>query len=468
MSGHGRRAIRLICCIVLLGLGCTDARPPRDVLLITVDTLRADYVHAYGFAQATTPAMDALAARGARFGWAIAAATVTAPAHASIMTSRYAREHSIGTLNGETKLAGGRTLAEAFEAAGYSTGGFVSNTVLRKRSGLDRGFTVYDDALEQSEQNRKAVYEREADLTVASAIAWLTAQGEAPVFLWIHLQDPHGPYTPPEDFAGQVGEVPLRMQRQLPVLDANFGRAGIPDYQQLGDLRDPRAYAGRYAEEIMYADRELGRLVDAFEGRRQAAAPLILLTADHGESLGESGYFFQHGHATTPELARVPFIVVADEVAHAEIDTPVSHVDIAPTLLELAGLAPLPDSSGVSLVPLIVSQRALASRPIFCDTDGEAAVYNDDRYTRVAGSATSARPSETVEPMRFESQRRNADGQWRPEALDEAARDVLARYVMNRAPLVAADTMDEAQVEQLRALGYLPPAEDEPEQGRDR
>jgi arylsulfatase A-like enzyme len=468
MSGQGRRAIRLICCIVLLGLGCTDAQRPRDVLLITVDTLRADYVHAYGFAQATTPEMDALAARGARFGWAIAAATVTAPAHASIMTSRYAREHSIGTLNGETKLAGGRTLAEAFAAAGYSTGAFVSNIVLRRRSGLDRGFAVYDDELEQGEQNRKAYYERAAELTVSNAIEWLASQAGAPVFLWVHLQDPHGPYAPPEAFAGTVGEVPLRMKNQLPVLDANFGRAGIPDYQRLGDLRDPEAYAGRYAEEIMYADHELGRLVDAFEGRRQAAAPLILLTSDHGESLGESGFFFQHGHATTPELARVPFIVVADEVAHAEIDTPVSHVDIAPTLLELAGLAPLPDSSGVSLVPLIISQRALASRPIFCDTDGEAAVYNDDRYTRVAGGRTSARPSKIVEPLRFESQRRNAHGQWRAAALDESARDVLERYVLNRAPLVAADRMDKAQVEQLRSLGYLPPAEDEPEQGRDR
>jgi len=201
---------------------------------------------------------------------------------------------------------------------------------------------------------------------------------------------------------------------------------------------------------------------------RSNAAPLILLTADHGESLGESGFFFQHGHATTPELARVPFIVVADEVAHAEIDTPVSHVDIAPTLLELAGLDPLPDSSGVSLAPLLVSRGALGSRPIFCDTDGEAAVYMGDVYTRAGGSATSARPSGTVEPLRFESQRRNARGQWRPEALDEAAREVLARYVMDRAPLVAADEMDEAHIEQLRALGYLPPAKDEPEQGRDR
>ena len=167
-----------------------SSRP--DILLITIDTLRADWIHAYGFEGETTPRIDALAERGVLFEKAIAAASLTAPAHASIMTSRYAREHSIGTLNGETRLVGGETLAERFQSEGYETAAFVSNVVLRRRSGLDRGFQTYDDELVDSEINRAAYFERVAALTAERAMNWLASREPGqPVFVWLHLQDPH-------------------------------------------------------------------------------------------------------------------------------------------------------------------------------------------------------------------------------------------------------------------------------------
>jgi arylsulfatase A-like enzyme len=160
---------------VILGLqfACAPGpEPPRpDVLLITIDTLRADYVHAYGFAEQNTPAIDALADRGVLFENAIAAATLTAPAHASIMTSRYVHEHSIGSRNGDTRLEGLPTLAERFADAGYETAAFVSNVVLRRRIGLDRGFGVYDDELPSSEGNREFYFERLAEATATRALA---------------------------------------------------------------------------------------------------------------------------------------------------------------------------------------------------------------------------------------------------------------------------------------------------------
>ncbi len=144
---------------------------PPDVLLVTVDTLRADFVHSYGFEAETTPNIDALAARGVLFETAIAASTATVPSHASIMTSRYVREHSVGPFNGATRLEGAATLAEAFRAAGYETAAFVSNVVLKARTGLDRGFDLYDDELPVGETNRGSYFERVAGDTVERAVA---------------------------------------------------------------------------------------------------------------------------------------------------------------------------------------------------------------------------------------------------------------------------------------------------------
>ncbi len=458
--------VRIACLGVALAalVACSEgarterAVPRPNVLLLTIDTLRADYIHAYGFPHPTTPGIDALAARGLLFENAIAAATVTAPAHASIMTGRYVRQHSIGTLNGETRLEGGVTLAERFREAGYRTAAFVSNVVLRRRSGLARGFEVYDDALTQGEVNRKAYFERIAEDTARLAADWIDQQaGGEPFFLWVHLQDPHGPYTPPDGYRGRTGEVKLRMNRPLKVLRENFGLAGIPAYQRLDDLRHPGVYAGLYADELLYTDEWVGRLVARAEAVDTERGLVTLLTSDHGESMGEQGYFFQHGQATTPDLARVPFILVADGVAPGRSEVPVSHVDVAPTLLALAGLEVLPDSSGVDVRAFSDGSAGPTPRPIFCDTDGEAGVYVGDRFTRAGGPLASAREPLPGAHMQYETQQVTADRSLRPLPLDATARGLLDAYMRDRAELVLAEAMTEENIEQLRALGYLPP-----------
>jgi arylsulfatase A-like enzyme len=462
----GSLGAALLALVALLGCGQSSQPPPRNVLLITIDTLRADYLHAYGFEAENSPHIDALAAGGVLFENAIAAASLTAPAHASIMTSRYVREHSIGTLNGETRLEGGTTLAERFRAEGYRTAAFISNVVLRRRTGLDRGFDLYDDDLVVSEQNREAYFERIAADTAQRALQWLEAQAgddARPVFVWLHLQDPHGPYTPPDSHLGRVGDVALRMKRPLPPLAANFGKAGIPDYQKLGELRDPAVYAGRYAEEILYADEWVGRFVAAFEAHSAQRGAVVLLTSDHGESMGEGGWFFQHGQATTPDLTRVPFIVRAPGLEPGRSKVLVSHVDAAPTLLELAGVAPLETASGISLAPMLRGASPPGERVVFSDTDGEAAAYVGESYTRAGGALASAR-GEGRMPMQFETVARNPAGHWRPAEPDHALEDALMRYIEASTPLVLAGAMEAEHIEQLRALGYLPPSEPDPGQ----
>jgi arylsulfatase A-like enzyme len=300
--------------------------------------------------------------------------------------------------------------------------------------------------------------ERPAEETVGLAVEWLEERGDRPFFVWVHVQDPHGPYDPPAPFRGQIGDVPLRVKRPLAVLDHFSGRAGIPSYQALGELRDPAAYAGLYAEEILYTDHWVGRLLDAVDGLGRDRGTVVLLTADHGESMGEDGWFFQHGQSTTPDLARVPFIVRAPGVAPRRISQPVSHVDVAPTLAELAGLEAL-EVSGVSLAPLLLSGGSLDERVIFSDTEGEAGVYTARGHVRARGSATAIKPPAELEPLRFQAAAPNDEGEWRPADVAPADRELLTRYIEARVPPVAAGVMEPDHIEQLRALGYL---EDDP------
>ena len=438
---------------VILHSGCTQRSASQpDVLLVTIDTLRADFVHSYGFPREITPHLDALADRGVLFETAIAASTATAPAHASIMSSRYVREHSVGSENGSTRLSGVQTLAEVFQAAGYDTAAFVSNVVLKSRSGFDQGFDVYDDELPSSEANRSNYFERTADATVGRALAWLARPRERPFFLWVHLQDPHGPYTPPGEWVDTVDEVPLRTDRALPVLRVNRGQGGIPAYQALDGIRRGARYAALYAGEVAFTDHWVGELVKAVVGDDV----VIAVTADHGESLDEEGFFFQHGHRTTPEQALVPLIVVAPGVASRRVEGVVSHVDIAPTLLELAGVEPLAEASGISLVPALRAGVALPDRAVLSDVGHELSAYDVQGYLNVRipgqGPQGQAMP---LEPRRFE---RSKDGWKKSDAASLPA--AVHEYLSSAVKPLPAHAMSDEDLERLRALGYLPPLED--------
>ncbi len=425
--------------------GPPAARP--DVLLVTIDTLRADFVHSYGQAAEITPRIDELARRGALFETGIASSTATAPAHASILSSRHVRRHSVGPFNGETRLEGVETLAIRFRDAGYDTAAFVSNVVLKARTGLDRGFDHYDDDMPETEANRLLLFERLSEQTVSRALEWLAVPREAPFFAWVHLQDPHGPYTPGEPWSAIAPELPLRTDRELPVLKVNRGRGGIPHYQALPGVRRAPLYAGLYAGEIARSDEQVGRLVDAAE-IHSTRGLVVALTADHGESLDEDGFFFQHGHAATPEQARVPLIVVAPGVPPRRIEGVVSHVDLAPTLLELAGLPALDVSDGISLVASMRDGVALPRRTVISDIGHEIGAYDADGYWRVRvfdGGRDFQRWQRLAEGSGYEK----TDG---PELPAE-----IEAYLRESPELRPAHAMSPEDLERLRALGYLPP-----------
>ena len=438
--------------LAVLALGGCGRPVQPDILLVVVDTLRADRLGAYGFPAATSPALDALAAEGVVFERAIAASTKTAPSISSLLTSRWVGRHSVGALNGVTRLDGEETLALRLRAAGYATGAFVGNTVLQRRIGLDAGFDVYDDELPVAEPNRPDFFERPSGPTTERALAWLAAQGDRPVFLWLHAQDPHGPYTPPAPFDRAFPELLRPDEAPLPLLTDDSGRGGIPAYQRVAEERRPSEYTRRYAGEVAAFDASLGRLVAAFAKRGRPR--VIAVSADHGESFGEGGVWFVHGHASTPELARIPLVLVAPGIDSGRRNELVHHVDVMPTLLELAGVAAPDDLDGIALGPYLRAGKALPERVVFCDAGHDQAAYGGERYFRFwlpLGAGPAARPQQGT-------------FRWSPGAAPElVAQDVslaqaLAGYREEHKKVrYHGEALTAEELARLRALGYAVP-----------
>jgi arylsulfatase len=426
------------------------------VLLITIDTLRADHLHGYGFELETSPNLDALARQGVLFERAIAAASATNPAHASIMTSLYPREHSVGHSNGKTRLERDTTLAEVFQGAGYRTAAFVGNLVLERRTGFDRGFDLYDDEFDKRERNRLS-FERIAENTTRRALAWLAEAGDEPYFLWVHYQDPHGPYTPPAEHVGRFRIEPSPDEAPLPPARSLRDKGGIPEYQRLEGLTRLSEYRGRYADEIFYADLWIGKLLEVVDAGSRP--PILLVTADHGESMGEHDRYFIHFWTTTPENAHVPMILRAPGIEPGRRSQIVSHVDVMPTLIELANLDGPPYQRGIALGPYLRHASPLPERTLFCDAGHEVTAYRSERFIRVQTPPHAKLPPEPAAakpPARGIGYRWRKSGQWSPMRRDIELPEELHAYVSTRSTTARAPLIDEETRERLWALGYEP------------
>jgi choline-sulfatase len=290
------------------------ARPVRakanshpSVILITIDTLRADHVGCYGAGPQTvkTPTLDALAKDGVVFERAISQVPLTWPSHAVILTGTYPFQNGVQDFTGQPLTPQFRSVAQAFQQAGYATGAVVSAFVLDRSWGLARGFDFYDDAFsaETFEKKDIGLVDRRAGESVTHAITWLKKTPKRPFFLWLHLYDPHSPYDPPE---------PYHTEYRTHLYDG----------------------------EIAYADHELGRLMTWLKQNHLYDSSLIVALSDHGESLGEHGED-EHGFFVYNATVHVPLIVkppAGSGIAPGRRREPIETTTVAPTLLQLAGV----------------------------------------------------------------------------------------------------------------------------------
>jgi arylsulfatase A-like enzyme len=308
------RSCSLICGISLLGFASaqtsprahTSSRAPKpNVILITIDTVRADRLGCYGAKNVQTPTLDGLARDGVVFERAISQVPLTWPSHAAILTGTYPFQNGVQDFTGQPLAAQFRTVAQGFKQQGYATGAIVSAFVLDRSWGLGRGFDYYDDAFSAQTFQKKDIglVDRRADESVSHAIAWIKKTPKRPFFLWLHLYDPHSPYDPPEPFRSE--------------------------------------YRGRpYDGEIAYADHQLGKLIQFLKQSQIYEQSLIVMLSDHGESLGEHGEQ-EHGFFIYNSTVHIPLIVKPPAVRGirpGRVTTPVETVAVAPTLLSLAGV----------------------------------------------------------------------------------------------------------------------------------
>ena len=318
------------------GCGRRRGRKRPSIIFITVDTLRADRLSCYSNTKDTSVNIDRFAADGVLFENCLSHAPVTSSSFASIMS---------GFLPHETKVfenlplpAGIEVLPEILQRQGYITAAVVSNFNLRAKTGWSRGFMMYDDRMEDYEQVRH-IAERTAEHTTDRAIELLKELPKDQLFLWVHYNDPHGPYTPPERFA-KMFRKPSQRPHHLTVNTSQSGYGGIPSYQRLGTNTDFYYYVSQYDGEIRYQDEQFRRLLDTLKQLDLYDEALIIFSSDHGEGMGEHNYYFAHGENLYSSQTHVPLIIKYGRQMRGKRKDFVQHIDIVPTILKIIGLKP--------------------------------------------------------------------------------------------------------------------------------
>jgi arylsulfatase A-like enzyme/Tfp pilus assembly protein PilF len=401
-----------------LALAAAPASP--DVLLVTIDTLRADRVGAYGYAAAATPVLDRLAREGALVRDAVVQVPQTRPSHASILTGRQPYEHGIRDNSSPPLEARFPTLATVLRGHGYDTGAAVGAYPVSRPSGLDRGFAFFDDPFGGGERasTRDPRTERRASEVVDAALRWLERPRRSPFFLWVHLFDPHAPYDPPAPYRARFAKQP-------------------------------------YDGEVAYADAQLGRLLGRLRDRGALDTTLVVVTADHGEGLGDHGedehlLFVYDSTLRVPLLVRLPGRIPAG----ARVEGQFRSVDLLPTILDLLGRPAVP-TSGASRAANLSAGREIPANESYAES-----LYGSLHFGWAPLRALRAEGWKYIDAPRAELYRVAEDPGETRNRMDD--RGPVAGAMRRRlaaldagVPRPAAAAIDSAAAERLAALGYV-------------
>ena len=407
----------------------------------------------YAYERETTPNLAHVAEQGVKFALAYAPSSTTGPSHASLFTSLYPITHRV-LRNGRVLVPENETLAERLHARGYASAGFVSSFVLAQRFGFAQGFDRWDDEFDPStatmnpavwQSKGASAVDRRGDATTRRVLDWLEHGRDPakPFFLFVHYFDPHMPYVPP------------------PEITSRFPPADDPS-------QGFRSLVARYDGEIAFADEQVGAVLAALDRLGLAENTLVAITADHGEGLMQHGQM-EHGVQLYEEQVRVPLLLrwPGHLEAGRVIESPVSLIDLAPTLLELLG-APVSDGvmQGQSLAPVVLGRAQVdPTRPIFFyRREFEPGVVEGQRvagekygirlgdWKLVIGPAEGTRELFDVLHDPRERDERSAAEPARAAELEQRLRRWLAEYQRDGA---APDASSDEEVERLRALGYV-------------
>jgi arylsulfatase A-like enzyme len=441
----------------LAALGCGAPQPPPNLLLVVIDTLRADRLGAYGGTRGLTPFLDGLAASGVVFENAYAASSWTSPSIASLFTSRHPIQH--GVVGFESVLGDGEaTLAESLRELGFASGGFSANFRISEQLGYGQGFDVWRAYLEAPGVPGPKVPAR---FVREQALAWLGGvwqrETPRPVFLYAHFMEPHSPYQPPEPERRRFAPDATRAQADA----ANALLVGL----RFGDLSDPQVALLRtlYDGEVAALDAELRRLFEALRASGFLERAIVVVAADHGEEFREHGMLL-HGITLFEPGVRVPLLLLGPGLeAGRRIAQPVSLLDVAPTVLALLGAEPQQRYEGRSLLPLL---RGTAAEAGAADILLDLAPKRDPQETRThaRGLVRGSRKlllDPQGQPRVFDLSR--DPGELAPSGTPQEAQELgdaleraRAELASRAAPAGQTAPLDAETRERLRALGYLP------------
>lgn len=452
-------------CIPGSGLlnGCvrkSQAASPKAVFLITVDTLRADHLGCYGYGKDTTPYIDKFAEEALLFENCLSHAPETRMSFASILTGFYPHEAKISPA--VPLPSGVETLPEILKKKGYRTAAVISNYALRKDQGYEQGFDIYDDTMEHEERVRRQP-ERIAPDTTSRALDLIKQNRGERLFMWIHYQDPHGPYTPPAEYAQNFRDVTkaprtLRVNHSTENPALGFtGRGGIPTYQYLGS-NDYYFYASRYDGEICFADRHFQVLIEGIKEAGLFEDALIVFSSDHGEGLGEHDYYFAHGEYLYQHQLHVPLIIKQGKNLTGRRSDYVQHIDIVPTICSILEIESDSRLRGADLRNQKEKARAIFSEmrsPLVpdgtkcCVTCEELKLIYTPRNRAFELYDLSADPGESINLAYETAYRKRASGM--VMALDNLQKEDRLRVRSSS----AAPKLSQEEKEKLRSLGYL-------------
>lgn len=346
-----------------------DTQP--NVILVTIDALRADHLSCYGYGRETSPVLDKIAEESVRYRKAYSASSHTREAVPALLTGRYPDE----CVDPTYKLVG-PSIASHLSEFGYTTGAFHSNPYVSRAYGFNRGFDVFDDDLHFSRLKLLALAQRALDKlrnrhyataeTITKRALSYVESADAPFFLWAHYMDTHGPYCPPEEYQTMYHDEIVSEQRASQM----YKRAAVTDPEGITDA-ERREMVNLYDGEIRYAQDHIGTLIHELDNRGHLDYSLVIITSDHGDAFGENGYY-GHPRLLDTELLHVPLLLKSRNVSPQTVDTPTSTLDIVPTILDTVGIdGTIREDffAGTSLLKII--ENHISSRTIYSQARSE-------------------------------------------------------------------------------------------------